>query len=306
MFARYRTLRLAPRVAVVIVALGMLASRDAGATPTWVDRLLTLPGPVAGTVDVGGALAYGEQDVMATPACGYCGFFGTGLSVEGVLGIASRVDIGLRVGIRGFNDNLPGPINEGAVADADAYARPFDQVGFYGGWDNVVYGDGPVSNPELRVRVRILHIRHVFELGVEARAILPFADGTVFTQVVGVPMALHLGRYVRFDFGAYNHFTFLGQPNPVGNQSLLATIDLPAALWFQVHRRVFLGPMFGIRWYSQDVYSNGSRDFDVNLGFGLGVSLTRFLDLKTQIYFPRIEDGAQYWGAGVGLGFYFN
>jgi hypothetical protein len=298
--------------ATAIVAFGVLVARDASATPPWVDRLLTLPGPIAGTIDVGAGIGYGEENLGNPPnndgPCGYCGFTGVGLNVEGVLGIAGRVDIGLRVGFRGFNDTLPASINEGAIADADSYARPFDQLGFYGGYGNAVYGNGAVSNPELRVRVRILHIRHLFELGVEGRAIMPFADGTDFTQVIGVPMALHLGRFVRFDFGAYNHFTFLGQPNGLLGQpnGLLWTFELPAALWFQVHRRVFLGPTFGFRWYSQDVYSNGARDFDFNVGFGVGVSLTRFLDLKAQLYFPRLEDGAQYWGTGAALGFYFN
>jgi hypothetical protein len=192
-------------------------------------------------------------------------------------------------------------VNEGAIADADSYARPFDQVGFYGGATNAVWGTEAVTNPELRVRGRILHLKHIFELGVEGRAIAPFATGTSFTQIVGVPMALHLGRYVRFDFGAYSHFTFRGQPAGV-----LATFEFPAAFWFQVHERVFLGPMFGFRYYSENVYASGLANVDVNLGFGVGVSLARFADLKMQLYFPRVDDAPHYVGGGVAVGFYFH
>jgi hypothetical protein len=281
-------------VAGAVVAAALSISQDAGATPRFVDRLLTLPGPVAGTIDLDGSIAWAHDNVAP---CGTCDFVGTGLNVEGVLGIANRVDIGLRVGFRGFNDNLG--INEGVISNADAYARPFDQLAFYGG-DLGIYGNEWVTNPELRVRVRILHLRHLFELGVEARGIAPFATGTAFTQIVGVPMALHLGRHVRFDFGGYTGFTFFGQP-----RGALFTFYAPAAFWFQVHDRVWLGPELGFRWYSQDVYGPNRDDWDFMLGFGLGVSCARWLDFKLQAYSPRLNDGARYFGAGAGVQFYF-
>ncbi len=288
------------RIAVVAAALGLFASRPAHATPRWVDRLLTLPGPVAGTIDLGGSFAHSDADI---PPCGLCSFNGTGVNVEGVLGIASRVDLGLRVGFRGFDD--VNGINEGAATDADAYGRFFDPLTYYGGGQGFydVYGQGAVSNPEFKVRVRILDVRRVFELGVEARAILPFYTNTSFTQVIGVPMAAHLGRHVRIDFGAYSHFTFLNFQNR--NRDVLATFDLPASFWFQVHDRVFLGPMVNLRWYSDNVYAYGPANVDVGLGFGLGVSLARFLDLKTQLYMPRVDDGVHEIGVSVGVGFYF-
>jgi hypothetical protein len=286
-------------VPFAVVAACLFAPAPAHATPRWVDRLLTLPGPVAGTISLGGSIAHADETVGA---CGYCGFTGTGISVEGVLGIANRVDIGLRAGFRGFEDRYG--VNEGAVADADAYARMFDQLAYFAG-GNGIYGDVAASNPELRVRVRILRLRRVFELGVEVRNMLPFAPGTDFTFLAGVPMALHLGRYVRFDFGGYTGFTFY-PPNGAGT---LFAFEAPAAFWFQVHPRVYLGPMFGLRWYSQDVYGDspaGDRDWDFMLGFGLGVSCARFLDFQTQFYFPRINDPVHYVGAGAGVQFYFN
>ncbi len=288
----------ARKAAVAIaVALGMLVTRDSHATPPWTERLLTLPGPVAGTIDLGGAFAH-TFEAEAPPCNGGCDFHGLGSSVDGVIGIASRVDIGLHVGLRGFVDNLG--YNEGVITSADSYARMFDQVAFYGAADDGIYGNAAITNPELRVRVRILHLRQMFELGVEGRSILPFADGTVWTQVVGVPMALHFGRHVRFDFGAYSHFSFFGQP-----RGTLATFEAPAAFWFQI-KRVYLGPMFSPRWYSQNVYPTGPGNVDVSVGFGLGVSLTHYMDFKTQFYFPRINDDARYWGVGAGVGFYFD
>ncbi len=288
----------ARKAAVAMLGLAMFVARDADATPRWVDRLLTLPGPVAGTIDLGGSFAHTYED--GPPPCnGGCNFYGSGVSVDGVLGIASRVDIGLHVGFRGFTDNLG--INEGIITSADSYGRMYDQVAFYGAADNGIYGNSAVTNPELRVRGRILHLKHIFELGVEGRSIFPFADGTVYTQVVGVPMALHLGRHVRLDFGAYTHFTFFGQP-----RGALFTFEAPAAIWFQVHPKVFLGPMFSPRWYSQNVYPTGPGNVDISLGFGLGVSCNRWLDFKTQFYFPRITDDARYWGVGAGVGFYFD
>ncbi len=278
---------LAAATAATLLTAG--SARAAGTTPRWVDRLLTLPGPVAGTIDLGGGFAHADEGVG--PRCGYCSFNGTGVSVDGVLGIAGRVDIGFRVGFRGFDDGLG--INEGAVSHADAYARPFDPLAFYPG----VYGGDAFANPELRVRGRILFVKNVFELGVEGRAIFPTAGGTDFTQVVGVPMAFHIGTKVRIDLGAYSHFTF--------HRRVLATFEVPVAFWFQVTDRVWLGPMTGFRYYSEDAYADSPRRFDVNLGFGVGVSLARFLDLKAQIDFPRIDDGAHYVGAGAAVEFYF-
>ena len=288
---------IARKVAVAIFAAFSLVASDVGATPRWVDRLLTLPGPVAGTIDIGGAFAHADETI--NPPCIACSWNGTGVNIEGVLGIVSRVDIGLRVGIRGFSDNAN--LNEGAITGADSYGRFYDQEQFWGGYPNAMYGDDAITNPELRVRVRILHLKHLFELGVEARTIFPLLNGTDTTLVLGAPMALHLGRIVRFDFAAYSHL-FLAPGN-----LFVATLDLPAALWFQVHDRVWLGPMFGFRFYNEPVYRGSVWDnADLSLGFGLGVALARYIDFKLQVYFPRVEDGAQYVGVGAGIGFYFD
>lgn len=280
----------------------MFVAHSASATPRWVDRLLTLPGPVAGTLDLDGAFAHADEPCGPT-ICGYNGF---GSSIDGVLGLASRVDIGLHVGIRGFRDNAA--INEGIVSDADAYARMFDPLAFYGdGAQQYIWGNDIITNPELRVRVRILNIKRVFELGVEARHNLPVLNGTVFNLVAGVPMALHAGHHVRFDFGGYTGFTFYdrGGPLPYGTSF---SFYAPGALWFQIDR-VYLGPLFGFRWYDHDVYPGanpGDRNWDFMLGFGLGVSLTHYIDFQLQSYFPRLNAWEEkQFGVGAGVQFYF-
>jgi hypothetical protein len=289
-------------VASAVVGASLFISHSASATPRWVDRLLTLPGPVAGTLDLDGSIAHADENVAP---CGLCGFTGVGSSIEGTLGIASRVDIGLRVGIRGFVDRDGN--NEGVIANADAYSRMFDQLAFYGYPANTaIYGNDWITNPELKVRVRILNLKHLFELGVEVRHNLPLLNATNFNFVAGVPMALHLGRHVRFDFGGYTGFTFYDRATFGTTFSFYA----PAAFWFQVHDRVYLGPLFGFRWYGADVYPNASpsnRNWDAMLGFGLGVSLSHYVDFQLQSYFPRVNawDQERQFGIGAGVQFYF-
>jgi hypothetical protein len=294
-------------LAGAVVASSLFVAHSASATPRWIDRLLTLPGPVAGTLSLDGAFAHADEPCIPGP--GTCGYNGVGSSIEGTLGLASRVDIGLRVGLRGFVDN--GNVNEGYVANADSYARMFDQLGFYGyGAQGAIYGDSPITNPELKVRVRILHLKRIFELGVEVRHNLPVLHDTVFNLVAGVPMALHLGRHVRFDFGGYTGFTFYGNGGPLaGDYGTSFSFYAPAALWFQIDR-VYLGPLFGFRWYDHNVYANaapGNQDWDFMLGFGLGVNLGHYVDFQLQSYFPRLNAWEEkQFGVGAGVQFYFS
>ena len=291
-------------VAGAVVASSMLFAHSASATPRWVDRLLTLPGPVAGTLNLDGSVAHADEPCIPGP--GICGYNGFGSSIEGVLGLASRVDIGLRVGLRGFADG--NNVNEGVIANADAYARMFDQLAFYGnGVQQAIYGNDFITNPELKVRVRILHLKRVFELGVEVRHNLPFLRATDFNLVAGVPMALHAGRHVRFDFGGYTGFAFYGNGGGPFNGTGFS-FYAPGALWFQIDR-VYLGPLFGFRWYDHDVYGSsnpGNRNWDFMLGFGLGVALGHYVDFQLQSYFPRLNAWEQrQFGVGAGVQFYF-
>jgi len=153
-----------------------------------------------------------------------------------------------------------------------------------------------LPDPELRVRGKLLDLG-IFELGLEGRLWLPVYDFNRFATEFGVPMAVHVGHLLKIDFGVY---TLIADQHP---NSVLFVLDAPANFWFQVTRKVWLGPMAGVRFYGYNYY--GDNPFDVILGFGLGVSVTRWLDIKTQLLFPRINEGAQYFGAGAGVGFVF-
>jgi hypothetical protein len=55
--------------------------------------------------------------------------------------------------------------------------------------------------------------------------------------------------------------------------------------------------------------SVGNLGFDLAsgalFGFGLGVALSRFADLKADFLFPRVNGGPDF-GAGVGIGLHFD
>jgi len=109
----------------------------------------------------------------------------------------------------------------------------------------------------------------VGELGIEGRATLPFETGSRVAAMFGMPVALHFGASVRLDTGLYLPVTLY---DPV-----LFAVSVPLDIWFQVTPRLWLGPMTGLRFYHQ-----GPADrTDLALGFGLGYSLARALDLKT-------------------------
>jgi hypothetical protein len=106
-----------------------------------------------------------------------------------------------------------------------------------------------------------------------------------------MPVALHFGASLRIDSGLYLPVTFY---DPV-----LFAISVPLDVWFQISPRLWLGPMTGIRFqhWGPDDHT------DLALGFGLGYSLARALDLKTAFLMPAINqtEGARNFGIGVGI-----
>lgn len=259
---------------VVAASIAVSISSLSSAAPEWVERRIVLSGePVAGSVDVG--MGFGH--VAKAPLGGD----GVGFDTEAVLGLVSRVDLGLRLGLR---------VNqESAFAQADAYARFFRPEPTY----EFAHRDDTFANPELRVRGKLVDVG-VFELGIEGRMLLPAATDSRFVAGFGVPMAVHAGHLVKVDLGIY---TTVG-----AYDAAVFVLDVPANVWFQVTDKVFLGPMTGLRAYS-NYFTNPA--FDFILGVGLGVHLTKWLDLKSQFVFPRINQGAQFFGAGIGVGFVF-
>jgi len=271
---------LAPLLFTAATLLSATASADA---PKWVDRHVVPNAPVAGSIDLGMGLASRSD---------YAPFLdrntGVGFNLEGAISFARRVEIGLRVGIRAPFESRYGQYN---YAQPDAFARPFDANTLYD-WTN---GRNTVSNPEVRVRGKLVETR-VFELALEGRAYLPTGDGTRFATLFSVPMQIHSGIF-RADI---NPGIVLGFYNPAA-----FVLSVPVNLWFQVTPKVWLGPLLGFRAYDHGYYANGGP-VDLIVGFGVGVSVTPFLDIKSQLLFPRINSGADWFGAGVALGFVFD
>lgn len=265
-------------VALAAAAFAVSLSSVASAAPEWVDRRIVLSGtPVAGSVDVGMGFGHTEYDP----------FFGRGNSVNGVgfntdavLGLVSHVDMGLRLGLR--------PNLDSVASQSDTYARFYNPQPTY-----PTSGGATFANPEFRVRGKIVDVG-VFELGLEGRMIFPAARDSRFGASFGVPMAIHGGHLVKVDLGIYT--------TVVAWDTAPFIFDAPANIWFQVTDKVFLGPMTGFRAYANYITNPA---FDFILGFGLGVHLVKWLDLKTQFVFPRVNQGAQFFGAGVGVGFVF-
>lgn len=260
--------------------LSTAASADA---PKWVDRHVVPDAPVAGSIDLGFGLA--SRAVYAGPFSDRD--TGIGFNLEGAISFARRIEIGLRTGIRAPDD--------GKYAQADSYARPFDGNTLYD-WSN---GGATFANPEVRVRGKLVETR-VFELALEGRGYLPTADGSRFSTLFSVPMQIHAGIFRAdinpgFVVGLYNPAAFV--------------FSVPVNLWFQVTPKVWLGPLTGFRAYDRDYYAGrygGGGAFDFILGFGVGVSVTPYLDVKSQILFPRLNSGADWVGAGIALGFVFD
>lgn len=263
-----------------LVAATLVSRRAAADAPAWNERRLVPDAKIAGSIDVGfgvgsRVLHIGNQDIRYT---------GVGWNLEGAIAFLRRIEIGLRVGFRAPDD--------GRVAQADTFARPYDR--------NLPYaytlGGEAVSNPELRVRGKIVDTGG-FELGLEGRFYGPFAPGSRFTQWFGVPMAFHAGIFRAdvqpgFSVGFYDPIVFV--------------FSVPVNLWFQVTRKVFLGPLTGIRVYDRNYWpARPGGPVDVMFGFGVGVSFTPWFDLKSQILFERINAGADWFGAGVAAGFNF-
>jgi hypothetical protein len=192
------------------------------------------------------------------------------------VGITNRIELGVRTGLR-LGDDF-----ENAIG-GDSYGRLFDRQTFDEGAD-------VFANPEVRVRGALVR-ESVFELALEGRLVVPFADGTDAGMLFGVPMAFHLGSRVRLDLGVYVPIVFFPRDAELG-------IHLPIDVWIQVHPRLWLGPMTGVA-FDRVGDNNGSQN--VSLGFGLGYAITHYLDFKASFLFPTINNESRDFGAGAGI-----
>jgi hypothetical protein len=234
-------------------------TRQASAAPPWVDRSLTLPsGDVA--FDLGAGI------VLPPPT-------GAGVNLEMGIGLTSRIELGVRTGLR-FGDAFE------RGEQPDEYARLFDLQTF----DT---GDGAVANPEVRLRGELVR-GEVGELALEGRVVLPFAPGTGVGLEFGVPVAFHAGQRVRFDTGAYVPVVVERRGGPI------AALGIPFDVWIQATSRFWIGPVSELSFDRNGAY--------FGLGLGLGYEITHAIDFKAMGLFPDItRDGT--FGIGVGLQF---
>jgi hypothetical protein len=258
-----------PLIGIACALALQLLARASQAAPPWVDRPLTLPsGDWA--FDFGLGVGHVPAPVDDTAA---------GVNAEMAVGLTSRVELGLRTGLR-FGDDADRGNN------ADTYGRLFDRQSFGVGAE----GAEVLANPELRVRGALVR-EPVVELALEGRVVLPFADDSVAGVMFGVPMAFHLGSRVRLDLGVYVPVVFF-------QQDAVAAVRVPFDVWIQATSRLWLGPMTGLV-FDRVGDTNGSTS--LSLGFGLGYEITRFLDFKTMFLFPTINNDSRVFGAGAGL-----
>jgi hypothetical protein len=241
------------------LAVLLLSAPLARAAPPWVDRSITLP-----RHDVAFNFGLGIAHANNT--------LGPGINIEGAGSIIRGLDLGFRTGVR-FGA-------AGRLGQADAYGRPFDTETYGAGFDTVL------SNPEARIRGAVVE-GDVVEVALEGRAYTPFTDG--FGLMFGVPLAFHLGRSVRLDTGVYIPILF--------HTPTRTLVSLPLHVWIQATDRLWLGPLVGLRFYS-----DAAGRVDVPLGFGLGYQITRSVDFKTWFLFQDVANGAtQAWGFGAGV-----
>jgi hypothetical protein len=237
----------------------------ARAEAPWVYRSIVLPrGAVA--LDLG--LGLGHQP---DPDGGSLTGFGMNLAISG--SVTHELEIGVRTGFR-LDD-------AGQATQADIYGRPFETETYGTDHDRV-------ANPEVHFRWAVAR-GSAAELGLELRAYLPIENGSSFGLMFGLPVVLRAGA-IRLDTGLYVPVIFSDPTRTV--------VSVPLHLWIQATRTLWLGPLFGVR-----VVSGGGSHDEYPLGFGLGSSLTRSIDLRTWLLFPDISqnEAARTFGAGIAL-----
>ncbi len=267
---RPRTVAVSISVALPAGLLVLATARSAQAAAPWVDRHLTLPSGDWG-FNFGLGVGHVPDDT------------GVGVNAEMAVGLLSRLELGVRTGLR-FGDGPSRAIN------ADYYGRLFDRQTLPGG-PGTAEGNEVLANPEVRVRGALVR-EEIVELGLEGRVVLPFADDSVAGLLFGVPMAFHLGDRVRLDLAADVPIVFYQNDTTVG-------LHVPVDLWIQATRRFWIGPMTGLAFDSLGDRRGGTTS--VSLGLGLGYSITHALDFKAMFLFPDINDDSRDFGAGAGI-----
>ena len=259
----------------IALLLGLIAPR-AGAASQWIFRGLTLPrGDVA--LDLGLGLGHEPGVPVAGADRSTTGF---GLNLEIAFGVSHDLELGFRTGTRFGVD--------GEVTRADRYGRPWDTEA-----PARAYGGDSLANPELRMRWAVAQ-GSTLQLGLEGRVYLPIEAGTRAAVMFGLPLRLRLGA-ARIDTGVYVPVIFT---DPTSTE-----VSFPFHLWIQASPTLWLGPLLWVRIGNDGNTGNRSGHTEYPLGFGLGLGLTRGIDLRTWVLFPDIngDAAARRFGAGVAL-----
>jgi hypothetical protein len=263
----HRPSRLAGAVKAGMVAAAVVcASPSAHAAAPFVYRSIVLPNHDV-ALDLG--VGYGHEPLVGDTSRG-----GFGMNLEIAGSVTYDLEIGLRTGVR-----LDG---DARVIQADRYARPFETE-----MDPRTMGGDTMANPELHLRWLVAR-GAVAQLGLEARAYLPFEEHTRFGMMFGLPLSLRLAS-VRFDTGLYVPLIFYDPTQ--------SAISFPLHIWIQASSTFWLGPILGLR-----IINPGSHT-QYPFGFGLGSMLAHNIDLKAWFLFPDMnrDEAARWFGAGVGL-----
>jgi hypothetical protein len=216
---------------------------------------------------------------------------GWGMNLEAAVGLPFVGELGLRLGYRfgsqsSTNDEtFVAP--SGALANADHFARLFDPI-------SSEPGTSAFANPEVRFRGTLFDLQTV-QMALEARAIIPTGDGSVFALTPGIPLRIHIPGFLRIDTGIYLPVAFFSNAT--------YTVDIPAQAFFRVGD-AFFGPVTGVRF---NVFNDPSEPntVDIPLGIAGGYTLGGRIDLKVQLRTERINDpnwASQYLGGGLGVG----
>jgi hypothetical protein len=237
-------------------------SAAARADAPWVWRGLVVPhGQVA--LDFGGGLGHIPDPNGGT---------GFGLNLELKAGVAPRLELGVRTGIRA--DDI------GRRTAADEYGRAFDTETYGTNGDTV-------ANPELHLKWSVARGPAV-ELGLELAAYLPIEGGSRFGMMFALPLALHAAS-IRVDTGVYVPIIFYDPTR--------TAISIPIDLWIQATRTFWLGPLFGMRFFHQ-----GDAHWEAfPFGFGIGNEIAPNADLRAWFLFRDISgnEAARTFGAGL-------
>jgi hypothetical protein len=252
-------------LAFALVTVSVAVAPLAHAAAPWVYRGIVLPRHDV-ALDFG--LGMGHQPTMPGSITG----FGFNLAIAG--GVTHNFELGLRMGFR-LDDG-------GQTTQADRYGRPFDTESYGTRFDRV-------ANPEIHLRWALARAQAA-DLGIETRFYMPIESGSRFGFMFGLPIRLRVGWILRIDTGLYVPVIFY--------DPAYTAVSVPVHVWIQAAPRLWLGPLFGLRVVNQ----NGSRS-EYPLGFGLGTSVSRIVDLRTWFIFPNMNQdaAARTWGAGIAL-----